>query len=66
MPASLVGKEGSLMVSNEPVCALDGVGEVGRVADKPVTVGPPGRVLRIAGAVARRTRCVRVRAPTPS
>jgi len=32
---------GSLMESNEPVC---GVGEAGGMADKPVMVGPPGRV----------------------
>jgi len=32
------------MDNNEPVCVFCGLGEVGGVADKPVMVGPPGRV----------------------
>ena len=45
----------SLMDSNEPVYALDGVAEVGGEAEKPVMVGPPAEQ-RTAGVVAGRTR----------
>ncbi len=35
---------GSLADSNEPVCVFCGLGEVGGEEDKPVRLGPPGRV----------------------